>query len=196
MEKIVDYYFTPTSPWTYLGHARFGEIARRHGAAIRVKPVDYGRIFPISGGLPLARRAPQRQSYRLFELERWRKHLGVPLTVHPKFFPAPAEHASRLILAAPVAVQFQLAGAVLRGIWAEEKDIADAATLGAIADSCGLDGARLVSAAQTPETAALYDSLTAEAIELQVFGAPTYRYRDEPFWGQDRLEFLDRALAA
>jgi len=57
MGRTVDYYFSPTSPWTYLGHARFAEMAQRHGAVIRVKPADLSKIFPISGGLPLAKRA-------------------------------------------------------------------------------------------------------------------------------------------
>ena len=87
MMKNIDYYLTPISPWTYLGHERFAQIAQRRGAAVAVKPVDYGVIFPQSGGLPLAKRAPQRQAYRLMELVRWRDFLGVPLNLRPKFFP-------------------------------------------------------------------------------------------------------------
>ncbi len=195
-DKIIDYYFTPVSPWTYLGHERLGASAKRHGAAIRCKPVDFGKIFPASGGLPLAKRAPQRQAYRLVELERWRKFLGIALNLHPKFFPAPADLASRLILAAPAAAQFGLAGALLRAVWAEERNIADPATLRAIADAGRLDGAEILNAAEAPATASRYVALTQEAIERQVFGAPTYVFRDEPFWGQDRLDFLDRALAS
>lgn len=195
MDKIIDYYFTPLSPWTYLGHERFKDIAARHGAAIRCKPVDYGKVFPESGGLPLAKRPPQRQAYRLFELERWRKFLAVPLTIHPKFFPAPADLAARLILAASETAQFRLAGALLRAVWAEDRNVADPATLRAIADGCDLDGTALLAGAEAPEAAARYDGLTQEAIDRRVFGAPTYIYRDEPFWGQDRLDFLERALA-
>ena len=102
MAKLVDYYFTPVSPYTYLGHERFLEIAARHDATIAVKPVDYGRIFPVSGGLPLKQRAPQRQAYRLIELERWSKHLGKALNVKPKFFPVSADMAARWIIAAQV----------------------------------------------------------------------------------------------
>ena len=68
MQKIADYYMSPSSPWTYLGHARFGEIAHRDGVTVPVKPIDYGVIFPESGGLPLPKRASQRQAYRLVEL--------------------------------------------------------------------------------------------------------------------------------
>lgn len=196
MERIIDYYFTPVSPWTYLGHERLGAIAARHGTRILCKPADYGKIFATSGGLPLAKRPPQRQAYRLFELERWRRFLDIPLNLHPAFFPAPAELASRLILAAPEAAQFRLAGALLRAVWAEERNIAEEATLARVCAENELEGTRLVETAQSSAMAERFDALTREAILRQVFGAPTYIYRDEPFWGQDRLDFLERRLAA
>ncbi|MBT6407806.1 MAG: 2-hydroxychromene-2-carboxylate isomerase, partial [Rhodospirillaceae bacterium] len=66
MSKVIDYYFSITSPWTYMGGGRLIEIAERHGATITYKPVDLGgKIFPISGGLPLPKRPLQRQAYRL-----------------------------------------------------------------------------------------------------------------------------------
>ena len=196
--KTIDYYFSPMSPWTHLGHARLREIAQRHGATIAVKPVDYGRIFPASGGLPLKQRPLQRQAYRMVELKRWRDHLGVPIKLEPKFFPIPSDLAAKLIIAAAPAGterQLDLAGAIMKACWQEDRDISDAATLAAIATSVGHDGAALVGAAQAPAAQAEYDRLTQEAIDRQVFGAPTYVIDDEPFWGQDRLDFVDRALA-
>ena len=198
MSKPIDYYFTPISPYTYLGHERFLEIAARHGATVAVKPVDYGRIFPVSGGLPLKQRASQRQAYRLIELERWSKHLGKALNVKPKFFPVSPDAAAKWIIAAQArgaADALRLAGALLRAVWAEERDISDEPTLACIASGERLDPALLAADAASPDTASRYDALTQEAIERQIFGAPTYVYRDEPFWGQDRLDFLDRALA-
>lgn len=198
MPKLIDYYFTPISPYTYLGHERFLEIAARHGATIAVKPVDYGRIFPASGGLPLKQRAPQRQAYRLIELERWSKHLGKAFNVRPKFFPVSPDTAAKWIIAAQArgaADAVCLAGALLRAVWVEERDISDEPTLASIATEQRLDPALLAAGGASPDTASRYDALTQEAIERQIFGAPTYVYRDEPFWGQDRLDFLDRALA-
>jgi len=195
--KTVDYYFTPSSPWTYLGHQRLVDIARRHGAHVNVKPVDLGRIFPVSGGLPLVKRAPQRQAYRLTELKRWRSFLGIPLTLQPKFFPVAADAAALLIIAADRKELNALAltGAVMRAVWAEERNIADGETLKAIAREQGRDAEALAAAAADPATQATYDAYTQEALERGVFGAPTYAHGDELFWGQDRLEFLDRALA-
>lgn len=198
MEKQIDYYMFPISPWTYLGHRRFGEIAHAANATIRVRPVDATRIFPISGGLPLAKRAPQRQAYRLVELKRWSEHLGMPLNLQPKHFPVPNDPAARLIIAADEtggSAAFELAGRILAATWAEERNIADEPTLVALADEAGLSGAALLERSRADAIQARYDAYTQEAIERQVFGSPTYVYRDEPFWGQDRLDFVQRALA-
>lgn len=199
MSKVVDYYFSPISPWTYLGHARFADIAKRHGAGINVKPVDFGKVFPVSGGLPLAKRAPQRQAYRMVELKRFRGHLGMPLNLQPKFFPVPADLAAQFIVAAGRAggsdAAMRLAGAVLRACWAEERNVADADTLGAICTEQGMDAAALAAAAQSDAVKAAYEGNTQEAIARNVFGAPSYVIDGEIFWGQDRLEFVERALA-
>ena len=200
MAKTVDYYFSPISPWTYLGHARFAEMAQRHGAVVKVKPADFGKVFPVSGGLPLAKRAPQRQAYRMVELKRFRDHLKVPLTLQPKFFPAPADLAAQFIVAAGRAggsdAALRLAGAVLRACWAEERNIADAEILAAICKEQGMAAAKIAAAAQTDAVKAEYEGYTQEAIDRGVFGAPSYVIDGEIFWGQDRLDFVARALAA
>lgn len=189
--KFVDYYFSPVSPWTYLGHTRFAEIARRHGASIHAKPVDYGVIFPVSGGLPLGKRAPQRQAYRLVELARWRDHLGLPLTVQPKYFPADGSQAAYLIAGAAEGKRMAVAEDVLSAVWVREENIADPKTLSAIAARHGVaDIGPVLEAGKK-----IYGANTEEALGLDVFGAPTYAYRGELFWGQDRLDFLERALA-
>lgn len=199
MSKIVDYYFTPVSPWAYLGHARFSAMAAKAGATVRPRPVDYGKIFPVSGGLPLKQRPAQRQAYRLMELRRWRDWLALPLTIEPKFFPVDAGTAS-LMLTACIAqgsdATMRLAGTMLRAVWAEEKNLADHETLVALAQSAGLDGRALLDAARDTATTETYARHTAEAIDLQVFGAPTYVIEGELYWGQDRLDFVERALAA
>ena len=191
--RTVDYYFTITSPWSYLGHDRFMELAVDNGLEIRFHPVDFGVIFAGSGGLPLPKRAPQRQRYRLFELQRWRQRLGLPLNLHPKHFPTDAAPGARAILAASqmgldVAA---LAGALMRACWAEDRDVADAATLKAVADGIGADGAGLIRKAETPEIYAEAEAETESAVQAQVFGAPSWIYRGELFWGQDRIDFLE-----
>lgn len=199
MSKTVDYYFAPQSPWTYLGHARFVEIAKSAGATVRVMPMDLGQVFPISGGLPLAKRAPQRQAYRLVELARFSQALQLPLNLHPKFFPVVGDPSARLIIAVDMhhgtEAALAITGAVLTAVWQEERDIADAATLTQLLTEHKLDVACL-TLAQTPEVQARYDSYTQRAIETQVFGAPSFVIDGELFWGQDRLDFVAQKLSA
>ncbi len=198
MAKVIDYYLTLNSPWAYLGGRRLAEIAARRQATVRVKPVDYGEIFPKTGGLPLAKRAPARQAYRLTELRRWSRFLEIPLNLQPKHFPAADLIAAGMVIAAgdsggdPLA----LANAIGRALWAEERDIADQETLEDIAGETGHDGGALLAAAGRPEVGKRYKALTREALERGVFGAPTYVFEEELYWGQDRLNFLDRALGA
>ncbi len=199
MSKTIDYFFTPVSPWAYLVHQRFASIAAKAGASIRPRPVDYGKVFPVSGGLPLKQRPLQRQAYRMSELKRWRAHLNLPLNLEPKYFPVDAGAASLMLTATLPAgseATMRLAGAMLRAVWSEERNLADLDTLAALAQGAGLDAGALQDAARSDAVGAAYARNTAEAIELQVFGAPTYVYEGELFWGQDRLDFLERALAA
>jgi len=198
MQKSVDYYMAPVSPWAYLGHERFVALLQANAATCRVLPIDLGQLFPVSGGLPLAKRAPQRQAYRLVELARWSAWLQMPINVQPTFGASSGDLASRWIVAAgerSSASALALAGAIMRARWAEQRDIADPATLRAIAASCALDADAIGARAGTPEVGATYAAATHAAIDAQVFGVPWYVYRGEPFWGQDRLDFLGRALA-
>lgn len=195
--RTIDYFLAPQSPWTYLGHARFVALAQAAGAHVRVRPMDLGQVFPVSGGLPLPKRAPQRQAYRLVELERFSKWLGLPLNLQPTFFPVAGDPASRLIVAVDQAdgadAALRLSGAVLAAVWAQNRDIASPDCLAQLLAECGLDAARL-QAAQTPEVAAACQAHTQAAIDGGVFGSPSYVLDGEIFWGQDRLDFLQRAL--
>ena len=197
MSKTIDYYFTPQSPWTYLGHARLAAAAHAAQATVRVLPADFGKVFGVSGGLPLPKRAPQRQAYRLQELARFRDHLGVPMTVEPRFFPVAADDAAHLIVAVVLQdgdeAAMRLSGAVFAAVWEQQRDIADAQTLAELLAECGLPPERLAQV-RSPAVQAQYASNTQSAIDAGVFGAPSYCVDGEIYWGQDRLDFLARKL--
>ena len=199
MSLTVDYCFTPVSPWAYLGHDRFVRILKDTGATVNVRPVDYGAIFPVSGGLPLPQRAPQRQAYRLVELKRFSAHLGLPLNTAPAFFPVSGGAAIQLIVATdldkgPMAA-LDLAGRMGRAVWAEQRNLADPDVLQALLAEAGLP-ALLMAASARPEVAATCAAYTEQAIAAGVFGAPSYLIDGEIFWGQDRLDFVERRLRA
>lgn len=195
----IDYYFSTISPYAYLAGGRLEEIADKHGATITYKPLDLTQLFGRSGGTPLPERPESRKEYRLQELTRWSDHLGLPLNLKPAFWPANSAPSSYAIIAAQEAGGGDLAGLVqglLRAIWAEERDIADDATIRDVLGAHGFDPALadkgLFIGAET------YGRNLEQAAEAGVFGSPFYivRETDQRFWGQDRLDFLDRHLAS
>ena len=198
MERVVDYYMTPLSPWSFLGHGRLREICALHNASIRIKPIDLGtRVLPAGGGVPLAQRSLQRKAYRLVELRRWSAVRDVQVNLQPKFFPVPADDACRVIIAARLHAgedaAFALAGNLMKGVWQQERDVSDNHTLRAIVHESGLDVDAVMH--RVPDAHQVYEANTQEALDRHVFGVPWYVFGDEPFWGQDRLELLEQALA-
>lgn len=172
-------------------------MAEKAGATVRVLPVDLGRVFPVSGGLPLPKRAPQRQAYRLLELKRFSEYLQKPMNIQPKYFPVGGDDAAKLIIAVDLhdgtAQAMRLAGAILKACWAEEKNIASEVTFAEILAALGLPAERIEQAhSQAVQTR--YDADTQRAIDIGVFGAPSYVVDGEMFWGQDRLDFVQRKL--
>lgn len=198
MAKVCEYYFAPQSPWSYFGHERLLALAQQYDVQIEMKPVDLSRIFSVSGGLPLAKRPPQRQAYRLIELKRWSEHLDLPLNPQPKFSPVSGDPSAKLIIATKFAhgtdAALALTAAVMRALWAEDKNIMDADTLIALANAAGHDGQALLKSSETTAVQNEYEQFTNDAMAASVFGAPWYVVDGVAFWGQDRLDFVERAF--
>jgi len=198
MPVTVDYYMTLTSPWTYIGSAPLAAIASRNGVSVNVKPCKFGPIFEQTGGLPLPKRSPQRRAYRMMELKRWREVRGLPLTLEPKHFPCDDAAATRLVISAKLqgkdAHKFSVE--LGRALWEREESLADPAAIAAAAQRAGLDAATLRAGSPSDaELDALHQRYTEDALDAGVFGAPSYVLPSgEIFWGQDRLELLERAL--
>lgn len=186
-----------SSPWAYFGAERLAAIAKKHDAKLIHRPI---RVIQANGGIPLRTRPDSRQQYHEVELNRWRKHLGIPLNLKPKYYPCRTiETAAQAIIALQKA-GYEVAGfsfAVQRALWAEDRDIADLATLREIATATlGAEAAELVRDPQPADVVADWEENLAEAERRGIFGTPTYVVDDELFWGQDRHDFVDRALAA
>ncbi|MGA9011925.1 MAG: 2-hydroxychromene-2-carboxylate isomerase [Acetobacteraceae bacterium] len=200
MAQHIDYYASLNSPWTHLGAARIEALAAKHGASLRIWPVDFGTVFAGSGGLPLPKRAPQRQAYRLMELRRWRDFLGVPINIEPKFFPASEALTGPCVIALREtqgdAAAIKLAHRVLRAVWQDELNPGDPATLARLITEIGLDANAMMQLGAEPRWTERRTADTRAALDGGVFGAPSYVIGDEIFWGQDRLDFVGRKLAA
>ncbi|MFL5283540.1 MAG: 2-hydroxychromene-2-carboxylate isomerase [Rhodopila sp.] len=199
MALHIDYYVSLNSPWTHLGAARIEAMAMAHNATLRIYPVDFGAVFAASGGLPLPKRSPQRQAYRLQELARWRDHLGIPIVIQPKFFPADEKLSAGCVIAVRETIGDQpaikLAHRILKALWQEEKNPADPATLAGLLTDVGLDADRVMKLGAEPRWAEQRETDTKAALDRNVFGAPSYVIGDDIFWGQDRLGFVERRLA-
>jgi 2-hydroxychromene-2-carboxylate isomerase len=197
MPRMVDYYFSMASPFAYLGHAPFMEIVARHGLKLRYRPVFLGQVFAETGGLPLPKRHPARQRYRLVDLQRWRDRRGVWFNIRPRYWPFDVNLADRFVIAIVTASLDPDAfmRAAFAGVWEGELDLADATTLLKLAAEAGLDGAGLLEAARDPASEAIYEQNFHDAIAADVFGSPSYVLDGEVFWGQDRLDLLDDALS-
>jgi 2-hydroxychromene-2-carboxylate isomerase len=198
MAITIDYYLSLNSPWTYMGSALFAEIAKRNGATVNVKPAKFGPIFEKTGGLPLPKRSPERRAYRMMELKRWREVRNIPLVLQPKYSPSDDAAATRLVIAAKLGGSdaHRLSLELGRALWEREESLADPAAMAAAAQRAGLDAYALRAGGPSDaELDALYEQYTQEALAAGVFGAPSFVLPSgEIFWGQDRLEMLERAL--
>ncbi len=199
MTKTVDYYLTAASPWAFLGHARFSEIASRFNATVNHKPIDLvSGVFPHTGGLPVKKRSAARQAYRLAELRRWSALFGINMKLQPTYFPAKTPAADHVITAAVVRGEdpTELIQGIMESLWVEDKDIDDPATLRDVAITHGYGNLDFLEQTASPDVLARYEANTKEALERGVFGVPSYVIGDELLWGQDRLDFVERILAA
>ena len=198
MSRRIAYYFSLLSPWAYIGHRFFVDIAQRHDAAIVYKPVLLNEVFSETGGLPLAKRHPARQAYRMLELQRWRAKRKLDFHLWPKHWPFDADFANCCALAIVSAGcdPADFVQKVFSGAWERQENLADAAVLARLLREAGFTPETILVKADSNEIRAAYERNRLEAIEIGVFGAPSYVLDGEIFWGQDRLDLLDDALAS
>lgn len=195
----IEYYLSLNSPWTYLGSARFIDLVKTYNVDVAVKPANFGEVFSQTGGLPLPKRSPQRQAYRMFELKRWRDELGIPIELEPVNFPSNEARGVHAVIATQLAGgdALGLSAEIGRSLWEMDRNIGDMAVIEEAGRRAGVDvAAVLAKAPAADELDAMWQANTNEAVEKGVFGAPSYRFEDgEIMWGQDRVHFVAKKLA-
>lgn len=198
--KQITYIYSAHSAFAWLGSARLMEICARNGARLIHKPIELSPVVEAAGGLPFAGRTQAHVDYFFGrDIEHWAEFRGVDVIRH-----RPTHHDNPLALASGAIITAQrtgsgaavdaLAHAILGAHWREDADIADAATLAPLITACGLDADAILTAASTDAIQTIYRRNTTEAIALNIFGSPTYIIGGDPFYGQDRLELVERAL--
>ena len=192
----IEYYLSVVSPWSYLGHKRFCDIARDNSAEILYLPIDSSILFAKTGGLALKDRSPQRKRYRMQELRRWRSRLELELNLEPQYFPTDSNLASRVIIGAIEAGHdvAELAYQLMRAVWVREEDVSETSVVVGAIERSGGSVDDLLAAANHSNVQDIIIENSEQAVNKGVFGVPSYVVGEEVFWGQDRLEFLDLFL--
>ena len=127
MSRNLTVYFSLLSPWAYIGHAELQGIIAKHGLRVDYRPVALSQVFPESGGLPLAKRHPSRQAYRMLELQRWREKRGLDFHLHPEFWPFDPSLGDRIICAMTLAGADpqKFIAAAFAGTFQRQRNLAD-----------------------------------------------------------------------
>ncbi len=196
MSRQIDYYFSLASPWAYIGHKLFREVVSTYSLKVNHRPVALVDLFSETGGLPLMKRHPARQRYRMVELQRWRARRGLNFHLQPANWPFNPRLADGVVVAAIAAGPdpAPLLRRAYAAVWEDQLDLADPAILVKLADQAGLPGKQLVERSGSDEIARIYEQNRQDALAADVFGSPAYVLDGEVFWGQDRIELLVDAL--
>ncbi len=195
-KRKLDFYFSFISLYTYIGYEAFEALVQKYDLEVTYKPIDLHAVFSASGGLPVSKRPPQRQAYRFVEMQRWAITRNIPLVLKPKYHPSDPVIGHRMLITA-MAQNLDVRAFIrnsLKILWVDDLDIKDSKVMVGVANKSGLDGEQLLRDSVNHEVDTEVHRLTAEAVERQVFGTPFFFYRDEPFWGQDRLDLLEDAI--
>jgi 2-hydroxychromene-2-carboxylate isomerase len=189
------FWFDVHSPWVYLAAPRIGDVARKHGLALAWRPLHLPRLLDAIGGVKPLEATPARVAWFRQDIRDWAAEQGMPLRYHPHY-PLRNSRALRACLyAADQGLAEGFVNRVLRAYWAEEGDITDLELLGRWGAEQGLDAAGVIAAAQSEAMKQRLDANTAEAISRGVFGVPTVDTGAKLYFGNDRLELLDRHLS-
>ena len=190
----IKYYYSVASPFSYLAIDRFIDLVNKKNIEVEELPFDLvGQVFPNTGGVPVPKRHPSRLKYRLVEIDRIGKKYGVEINTQPKFFPPSDPHlpARFTIAAIQLGNKLTFGKECLKYLWAKEKDISDLKILEEICNNLQISFSEVEELANSEKVKKIYSSNSDNAIKEDVFGAPTYIYNDELYWGQDRLEYLE-----
>ncbi|WP_019341132.1 2-hydroxychromene-2-carboxylate isomerase [Stutzerimonas stutzeri] len=196
MSKTVEFFFDVGSPASYLGWTQLPALCARNRAELLYRPMLLGGVFQATGNAsPVS--VPAKGRYMLLDLQRYARRYGVAFTFNPHF---PINTLA--LMRGAVGYQLQqpesfprYLTAIYRALWAEQRNLGDEAVLAATLESAGLDARQYRTMIAEEEVKAALKANTEEAVRRGVFGAPTFFIGDEMFFGQDRLAFVEEALA-
>lgn len=197
MSKQVEFFFDFGSPYSYLAYKELPRVAQRTGATIVWRPILLGGVFKATGNHSPTE-VPAKGRWSRTDTARWAKRYGAPLKQNP-FFPV----NTLALMRAAIGYQrkdeaefHRYVEAVFSAMWEQGLNLNDPAEIGKVLVRAGLDPHGALAMLDDAEVKAALKTVTEEAVARGIFGAPSFIVGDELFWGNDRLLFVEEALAA
>lgn len=194
-EKTVQYWYDLSSPYAYLANEEVSLVAKRHGAIVSWCPFFLGGLFKALRGdiVPFNSGSANKQTILRRDMQRWAQSRGIDFN-WPTIFPMMTIRPMRVLVQLHGEAHAALARDLFKQYWVLDQNIGDATVLRGILAAHGLDAEALMAAAETPEVKQKLVDATDLALQKGLCGAPTFIVDDLLFWGQDRLDFVGRAL--
>lgn len=196
MSKQIEFYYDFGSPYTYLAYHRLPVIAARQQAEIVWRPVLLGGIFQATGNRSPAE-VPLKAYHSQLDLRRWADRFGVHFAMNPHF---PINTLTLMRGATGMQLRGKEAfdaynAAIFQAMFEQPRNLNDPAQLAAVLAAAGFDAADFMAMVGNPEVKELLKKNTEQAVQRKVFGVPSFFVGEELYWGQDRLDFVEEALA-
>lgn len=199
MSKTIDFYFDYSSPYGFLASERIESIATETNHTVVWRPILLGAVFKVTGQKPLTE-APLKGEYSIMDFTRSAREQKLNYS-HPEKFPIGAVAACRATLwlrenedASLQAMTANFTHEVYRAYFVDNKDITNPEIIAEIAASMGIDVPTMASALTEQSIKDLLRKEVESAIANGVFGSPIMIVDGEKFWGNDRLDQMQRWL--
>ncbi|MEE3326593.1 MAG: 2-hydroxychromene-2-carboxylate isomerase [Myxococcota bacterium] len=191
----LEFFFDYGSPYSYLADTRLADLQARTACEIEYRPMLLGGVFKATGNRsPAEETVLPKLKYQSSEMQRWVEYYGVPFVSNP-FFPINTLQLMRVAHAAQATGAFEaFHRSAFKAMWEQEKNLGDSKILVEVLECSGLDGGALVAMAANPEVKESLMETSQEAVARGAFGAPTFFVGESMFFGNDRLDFVERAL--
>ena len=199
MKQFIDFYMVVISPWCYLGLDRLISISKTYGIKINIKPIDIFSIFKEYGTKVFKDRPLPVQINRINEIKRWGNYLNIKIIEKPKFHPVDPNISSKVIIASllfdnDLEKTFALTKNLCEAVWVKDLNVSDEKVINQICEQLDLHEKTKTLYNEDGEVFEILQNNTIDAKKNNVFGVPTFLYKNELYFGQDRMFMLEQSI--
>ena len=197
MSKTLEFFFDFGSPYGYLANSQLPSIAARTGAQIVYCPVGVLRLMELAGNRPTTLECKNKRRHAPLDFTRWASFYGVPMGKNPYLKDMKLDPLLQgVLVASAMGVPEAYTTAVFKGIYADALDLGNPEVFARVLTEAGLDGNAILTAREDSVLVAEIERRTEQAVERGLFGVPSFIVDGQLYFGNDRLQFVERALAA